>query len=93
MTDKKKMPGAAATGTGNKKHIQVKCTPSCAKKQVLKMILRLIASSAFMLPTGAGVLLFADCLTGDAANGLIVSILFMFLTGHAVFNMLGGDAI
>lgn len=69
MTDKKKKPGTAATGTGNKKHIQVKCTPSYAKMQVLKMILRLLASCAFMLPTGAGVLLFADSLTGDAANG------------------------
>lgn len=93
MTDKKKMPGAAATGTGNEKNIQVKYTPSHAKTQALKRILRLLASSAFMLPTGAGVFLFADCLTGDAANGLIVSILFMFLTGHAVFSMLGGDAI
>ena len=93
MTDKKKEPGTAATGTGNKKPIHVKCTPSCAKKQVLKMILRLLASCAFMLPTGAGVLLFADSLTGDAANGLIASILCMFLAGHAVFSMLGGDAI
>ena len=92
MTDKKKKPGAAATGTGNKKYTQVKCTPSRTKKQVLKTILRLLASCAFMLPLGAGVLLFADSLTGDVANGLIVSTLSMFLAGHAVFSMLGGDA-
>ncbi|MCI5924668.1 MAG: hypothetical protein SOR38_09260 [Oscillospiraceae bacterium] len=93
MTDKKKKPGTAAAGTGNEKNIRVKYTPTRAKMQVLKSILRLLASCAFMLPTGAGVLLFADSLTGDAANGLIAAILFMFLAGHAVFDMLGGDAI
>lgn len=92
MTDKKKKPGAAAAGTGNKKHIQVKYTPSRAKMQALKMILRLLASCVFMLPLGAGVLLFADCLTGDAANGLIAAVLAMFIAGHALFEMLGGDA-
>lgn len=61
--------------------------------QALKIILRLLISCAFMLPLGAGVLLFADNLTGDAANGLIASILSMFLAGYAVFDMLGGDAI
>ena len=93
MTNQKKKPGTAATGTGTKQNIQIKYMPSRAKMQVLKSILRLLASCAFMLPTGAGVLLFADSLTGDAANGLIAAILFMFLAGHAVFDMLGGDAI
>ena len=93
MTDKKKKPGSAAAGTGTNKNIQVKYTPSRAKMQVLKGILRLLTTCAFMLPTGAGVFLFADCLTGNAANGLVVSILIMFLTGCAVFDMLGGDAI
>lgn len=90
---KRKMPGADKAGTGTNKTTQVKYMPSRAKMQVLKGILRLLTTCAFMLPTGAGVFLFADCLTGNAANGLIVSILSMFLTGCAVFDMLGGDAI
>lgn len=92
MTDKKKKPGTAVTGAGNKKYKQAKYTPSRTKKQALKTILRLLICCAFMLPLGAGVLLFGNWLTGDAANGLIAAVLAMFIAGHALFEMLGGVA-
>lgn len=92
MMDKKKMPGTAEAGTGTTKIIRAKYTSSRTKMQALKTILRLLICCAFILPLGAGVLLFGNWLTGDAANGLIVAILTMLIAGHALFEMLGGDA-
>lgn len=92
MMAKKKMPGTAEAGTGTTKIIRAKYTSSRTKMQALKTILRLLICCTFMFPLGAGVLLFGSCLTGDAANGLIAAILAMFIAGHALFEMLGGDA-
>ena len=92
MMDKKKMPGTAEAGTGTTKIIRAKYTSSRTKMQALKTILRLLICCAFMFPLGVGVLLFGNHLTGDAANGLIAAVLAMFIAGHALFDMLGGDA-